>query len=242
MGITQFFEKGFYEQDASRNPAIGSVWWAPVPESREVPIILDVTRAAPDEHGIVDFSFVDAGSQHFKSKSRLPIKRLNLDDTQELMVSKGKKRPCVVLGKATVSNEDIASLTDADKEQGRQAKHLCKPMYLLAPMYGCATYHERGGFGPILTARVKALQYPHLCYFPPLKHAEVKSNPGSIMRLDHAFPSFLGKGCEPDGQRVLDCVMEVVLDQFMAVCGMEPSDNFVAIKELIQTCLPDDLR
>lgn len=241
MGISQFF-KGFYDEEPAGGPAVGSIWWAPVPESREVPLILDVKRTAPDEHSAVDFEFVEAGSQHFKSRTRLPIKRLSLDDTQELIVSKGKKRPCVVLGKATIPGSDIASLANADKTQGRQAQHLSKQMYLLAPMYGCATYQSNGSFGPILTARVKALQYPHLCYFPPLKPSEATSNPGSILRLDHVFPSFLGRGCDREDQKVAACVMEVVLDQLKAVCGMEPSADFFTIKELIQDCLPDDLR
>lgn len=90
MGISQFF-KGFYDEEPAGGPAVGSIWWAPVPESREVPLILDVKRTTPDEHSAVDFEFVEAGSQHFKSRTRLPIKRLSLDDTQDLIVSKGKK-------------------------------------------------------------------------------------------------------------------------------------------------------
>lgn len=243
MGISQFFSE-FYE-DAAGNAdhlAVGSVWWAPVPEVREVPLILDVNRASPDEHAAVTFEFVDIGSHHFKARERLPVKKLTLDNTQELIVSKGKKRPCVVLAKATVSGADLAAVETHDREQGRLAKHLSRPVYLLAPMYSCATHHERSSFGPILTARVKALQYPHLCYFPAFKPRDRTSNPGSIMRLDHVFPSFLGRGCDTHGVKVLDCVMEVVLDQLKAVCGMEPSDDFTDIKTLIQDCMPDDLR
>lgn len=243
MGISQFFPE-FYEgqaADADRF-SIGSVWWAPVPEVREVPLILDVNRAGPQEHDAVSFEFVDIGSQHFKGRDRLPIHRLSLDKTQELIVSKGKKRPCAILAKAAVSESDVASVAASDGSQGRQAKHLAKPVYLLAPMYSCATFQETGSFGPILTARVKALQYPHLCYFPAFNPSERVRNPGSIMRLDHIFPSFLGRGCDPLGTKIEDAVMEVVLDQLKAVCGMEPSSDFAEIKMLIQDCLPDELR
>lgn len=243
MGISQFFPE-FY-RDAAANAdhlGVGSVWWAPVPEIREVPLILDVNRASPDEHAAVTFEFVEIGTHHFKVKERLPIKKLNLDNTQELIVSRGKKRPCVVLAKATVSEADLAGVEATDREQGRQARHLSKSVYLLAPMYGCSTHQERGSFGPILTARVKALRYPHLCYFPAFKRSDRTSNPGSIMRLDHVFPSFLGRGCDAHGVKIQDCVMEVVLDQLKAVYGMEPSEDFADIKMLIQDCLPDELR
>lgn len=238
MGITQVFDK-FYEPDTNSLPQLGSVYWVPTPEVPEVPKILEVRRASPEEHEITDFEFVEIADRHFKPNSRLPIKRLNLGDTQELLITKAKKRPCVVLGKGFISSDKIESI--ADGEQRRQAKHLHKPTHLVAPMYGCATYTDRTAFGPILTARVKALWYPHLCYMPPLNPKDLASNPGSILRLDHIFPSHLSRGAERAGIKVTDEVLEIIMDQLGVVCDQPESENLVLVKDIVKDCIPEEL-
>lgn len=238
MGITQVFDK-FYEPDTNSLPQLGSVYWVPTPEVPEVPKILEVRRASPEEHEITDFEFVEVADRHFKPNSRLPIKRLNLGDTQELLITKAKKRPCVVLGRGFISSDKIESI--ADGEQRRQAKHLHKPTHLVAPMYGCATYTDRTAFGPILTARVKALWYPHLCYMPPLNPKGSASNPGSILRLDHIFPSHLSRGAERAGIKVTDEVLEIIMDQLGVVCDQPESENLILIKDIVKDCLPEGL-
>lgn len=238
MGITQVFDK-YYETDAGAPPQIGSIFWVPTPEVAEVPRLLEVHRSTPEEHEITDFEFVEIADRHFKPNSRLPIKRLNLEDTQELLVTRAKKRPCVILARAHITPDGIAAI--ADKEQLRQAKHLQKPIHLVAPMYGCATYAESRSFGPILTARVKALSYPHLFYMSPLNSKDAGRDPGSILRLDHTFPTHLGRGSETAGLKVIDEVMEIILGQLQIVCGLPPSEILVAVKELVKECLPEGL-
>lgn len=239
MGITQVFDE-FYEPNTNSLPQFGSVYWVPTPEVPEVHRILEVRRASPEEHEITDFEFVEIADRHFKPNSRLPIKRLNLGDTQELLITKAKKRPCVVLGMGFISSDKIDSI--ADGEQRRLAKHLHKPIHLVAPMYGCATYTDRTAFGPVLTARVKALWYPHLCYMPPLNPKDKASNPGSILRLDHVFPSHLGRGSESAGIKLKDEVLEIVVDQLKVVFDQPESENLTMIRELVKDCLPEELK
>lgn len=236
MGISQYFNNDFYDKN-SPSPTIGSIFWTPTPEVIEVPYIFDVTRSSSDEHEITDFSFVELGAHHFRSKDTLPVKRLGLEDNVELMVFRGKKRPCVVLGAGTIPQNELDSINHP--EQRRQGKHLAKLLYIVAPMYGCSTHQEKGGFGPVITSRIKALKYPHLCYFPPLNPQEAGQNPGSILRLDHVFATFLGRGTEPHELKVKDYVMDVVQNQFKVVCGMEPSDNFIEVKTLVEDCLTE---
>lgn len=88
-----------------------------------------------------------------------------------------------------------------------------------------------------MTARIRALKYPHLCYLPPLDASKASSDPGSILRLDMTFASYLCRGSDPHEYRVKDEVMDVIKDQLKIVCGMAPSDDFLEIKELVDECL-----
>lgn len=238
MGIAAYFSNKFYDNNSSNVPEIGSIYWVPVPQVVEVPHILDVTRADPTEHEIAQFSFVELGSQHYNAKNRLPIKKLNLDDNSELMVAKSKKRPCVIVGLGSVDASAIANIKDV--AQMKQANHLKKAVYLVAPMYSCSTFQEKGTFGPIITSRIRALHYPHLCYFTPFNPAEANSNPGSILRLDQVFPTYLGRGCDPHQLKVKDEVMDIVQDQLKIICGNLPTDDFIEIKELLEESLPEN--
>lgn len=239
MGISQLFDK-FYEPDSSPTPEIGSVYWVPTSEVTEVINILQVKRATPQEHQITDFEFVEINSDHFKSTDRLPVKRLNLGDSQELVVTKAKKRPCVVLGKATIPPSQIESISDG--AQRRQAKHLKRSLYLVAPFYSCAKYSENSTFGPILTARVKALMYPHLCYMAPLNPNETASNPGSIIRLDQVFPTSLGRGTEKADLKVVEDLMEIILGQFQVVSDLPEVEALTVARELVKDCLPEEVK
>lgn len=235
MGISQVFDK-FYEDEKSGTPSVGSIFWVPCTDVPEVPIVLQVQRASPQEHEITAFEFVEVGAQHFKASDRLPIKRLNLQLHEELIVAKAKRRPCVVIAATHIPVESLATLPEGD--QRRQAKHLRRRSFLVAPLYSCSTYAKTNAFGPILAARVKALWYPHLCYLPDFKGEP----PGSIARLDRVFPTMLGRGCEPSGLRVTDEVMEVIRSQFLVTCGYDPTPWLIELKELVATCLPAELK
>lgn len=74
-------------------------------------MVLDVERSDPTEHYVTKFSIQDINPKiHFRERERLPIKKLNLDLTSELMLNKSKRRPCVVLSEASIDKKDLSEM------------------------------------------------------------------------------------------------------------------------------------
>jgi hypothetical protein len=237
VGFLQVFER-FYEgvPAAEQNrPKPGHLYWAPVPETDQVHRILDVQRSSPDEHAELAFEFVEINNQHFTERDRLPIKALNLQPTHELLVAKAKKRPVLVLAETVVP--DVATLPEGT--QRRLAGPLGRQSYLVAPLYSVSTMMEPGTFGPTLVARIRAMQYVHLCCLP---ETEDSTKPASIVRLDRVFPSYLGRGCAHRGIRLHEEPFEVILSQFSIVCGGVNSEPYTLVRGLAQEALPDGLK
>lgn len=234
MGVLQVFEKFYETLSGDSSPKPGHMYWVPTPNIDEVPRILEVERATPTEHEVSNFMISEVGNTHFKSRSRLPIKRLALGDTEEIIVSKAKKRLVVVI--ATITSEGIATLPSGT--QHRLAQHLAKPSYLVAPLFSTSNIMEPGTFGPALVARIRALQYPHFFCLPDEQRPD---RPRSIIRLDRVFPTFLGRGSEPANQKIHDEPFEVILSQFSILCGGASSEAYELIRELVQDALPDEL-
>src|SRR5438309_1040350 len=125
MSIREFFSKDFYEHVEPGGRSIGQLFWVPVVFVSEVTRVLEAERRSPEDTAEVLLSVRDATADHFKRRDRLPIPKVSLDETEELVVSKAKKRPCVVLAEAKVSNLD--SITDPSHRA--KAKHLVKPLF-----------------------------------------------------------------------------------------------------------------
>jgi hypothetical protein len=98
---------------------VGHLVWCPVPHLEEVPRILDVERAKSEEHFATKFQIVQMTEDHFRSKQKLPIKALSLGNTEELLISKAKKRPCIVL-----SNQNTEFLDENTMLAIARRKHL----------------------------------------------------------------------------------------------------------------------
>ncbi|HDP0036252.1 hypothetical protein DGG96_16990 [Legionella qingyii] len=236
MGILQVFST-FLEDTPSTKPEPGSIYWVPTPNVEEVTRILDIERATPDEHCVTNFEIKQMSSVHFTSRERLPIKKLNLGDTEELIISKGKKRPVIILSAIQASNMDSIS----SSEQRRLASQLEKTSYLVAPFFSISTMLQPGTFGPILVARIRALHYPQFFCLPESNNPE---KPNSIIRLDRVFPTYLGVGCKPMGKRLHPEPFELLLSQFSIVVNEKCAydEPYQLIKGLAQEALPDDLK
>jgi hypothetical protein len=126
MGVLQLFDRFYEAIPAGTLPAPGHLYWVPTPNVEEVPKILDVKRSSATEHEITDFEICEIGNHHFGKKTRLPIKRLALGDTEELVITKAKKRLAVVLASITTNN--IQTLPKG--QQQRLAKHVEKNLLL----------------------------------------------------------------------------------------------------------------
>jgi hypothetical protein len=129
--------------------------------------------------------------------------------------------------------EDIGSI--ANIAQKKLASPLSKPCYLVAPMYSTSTTLEPGTFGPILVARIRALKYLHFFCLPDERYLD---RPGSIIRLDRIFPTYLGRGCNSKSQRINKEPFEVLLSQFSILTGGVDSKPYKLVKELVQDALP----
>lgn len=235
MGILQVFPDFLENIPQGSPPEPGHIYWVPTPNIEEVPRILDVERAAPDEHEVSNFEIKQIQPHHFTRRERLPIRMLNLGDTEELLISKAKLRPAVIL--ANTSTDGVDTLPEGP--QKRLAKHLKKPSYLVAPLYSTTTMMDPGTFGPTLVARIRALQYLHFFCLPDENHP---NRPGSIVRLDRIFPTYLGRGCNSYGKRIHEEPFEVLLSQFSILSGGGYREPYEVAKELAQDALPEELR
>lgn len=233
MGTLQLFGAHFIDGEVDgHKPAAGDLYWVPVSEIREVPLIMDVKRATPEEHIATHFEIKEIASNHFQKRDRLPVHKLRLDDTQELMVNRAKKRICVVL------SDSPPSVTAEEFKSGEQRRLAQKSFnarnYLLSPTYSVSTPVKPTSFGPELVARIRALQYFHLHCLPDPKDSGV---PGSVIRLDHAFHGCLGRGCEYVGKSLHPEVFELLRSQFAVLTGNIGGEIFDEVQAIVGEAL-----
>jgi hypothetical protein len=93
---------------------IGEIVYVPVSETRKRHLIADTVRADPTTHDSAVFHIRDMKDDvDFKGKgSRLPVKALNLDDSHEVILSRAKKRPCLVMDTVGEPNERVRAIHD----------------------------------------------------------------------------------------------------------------------------------
>jgi len=234
LGTLQFFDPFYSESKATRET--GEIWYVPCPEVQHAPTILDVGRSSPTEHHHVSFEICPISpEQHFRESAKnLPIKLLNLKANEELIVSKGKLRPCVVLAQLpTVNPEELP-----DGIQRKQAGHLGNGAYLVAPMYSIAGPNSTGTYMSALVERVRKLSYLHLFCLPEVKNPEF---PRSIVRLDRVFVSHLGCGCKPSKDKVMinDSPMNMIRTQLSIIYDLPISEEDLSAFEEIKAVIQD---
>lgn len=214
----------------------GVICWIPIMEQSNKSI-LEIKRNPLNTsvHNEIKFDIVDINSNHFKNKNilNLPIKNIQLDAHQELLISRSKKRPCIILEKFKISKDKLNTIQD--EPQKKLAKHLSKSVYIAAPLYSCSTASEPGSFGPEMTYRIEHLLYNHLFYLPSLPKnstvfSQLTSANGGILRLDEAFSFMKNDSVEPEKNFILsDSAMTILNLQFSSVF-LEHS-NYSQIKQ-----------
>jgi hypothetical protein len=235
MGVKQIFDTFYVDGPTSGPPQIGEFYWVPCPEIGFK--VVEAVRATPQATKVYEIRLAEFDSnKHFKSKEHLPT-LLVKDATGEALLYQAKKRICLVVGAGHVG--DLHSISDS--VQQRQAKELGHPTYLVAPLFSCSCAAKTTQFTPIITARVRALQYPNLAYVPDFEGQE----PGSILRLDCMFPTTLGVGMHRLRKKLHDDVRTLVLAQICEVMQLDMPDGWRehlrSTKELVENCLPDGL-
>lgn len=221
-----------------RGVAEGAFVWAPVPHLEEVPRILNVERAASEDHFATRFDISQINNSHFKRKTKLPIKALGLGETEELLISKSKKRPCIVL------TQEKTQFSDSDlQEQIGKRKHLQDNSFILAPLYGIETEDDKSGFPPIMVSRIRSLMYSQFFYVPSKcpKTRHAFKSPG-VLRLDRLFPSLPSRGVDPMNFKLSEEVFELLRAILRERFGGEPTEALLTIRELLLETLPDEAK
>ncbi len=180
MGITQIVQP-FYTQlpaeDFRLVPRVGQFCRTVVPSLRLIPQVMDVERADPQEHLATKFEIrYMHPTGDFVKKNRLPIHRLNLGETEEILLHKGKLRPAIIVSTGVTLFEDIVLLL---KRMGR--RHLQQNCLLVVPLYGIQTEGHPGGFPQVMVARIKGMMYRQF-FFCPAQDSPLTID--SVARLD----------------------------------------------------------
>lgn len=229
---------GFYDESKSHSGQyeIGQIVFVPVLEMRRKPFIADAIRTNSYTHSEVTLHIRDQNDDDFKGKEkRTPIKALRLDENHELVLSRAKCRPSLIIGKT--NGIDLSTIP-----AGRQRDRLLNgfaDMYLLAPIYSISTSDKIRAFGPVITARIKCLMYPEFIYMP--RSGGILKVPG-VARLDHLFVHALTAGINHTDLFAIDEIMAVAHEQLKILIGKEPSDKYLEARELLLEFLPDDYK
>ncbi len=217
---------------------VGHLVWAPVPHLEEVPRILDVERASSEEHFATKFSIVQVTAQHFKARQKLPVKMLSLGGTEELLISKAKKRPCVILSARNTAFADESSVKEL-----RLLRHLRDGAMILAPIYGIAGPDAPRGFPPIMTARIRAFLYRQFFFLPQkCPKSGLSLAKEGVVRLDRLFAATPTRGLEPMGIKVAEEPMMLMLAILRERFGGVEDEYLKIVRDLLLENLPKEAR
>jgi hypothetical protein len=233
--IEQVCERVF---ESCRGFGVGHLVWAPVPHLEEVPRILDVERARSEDHYATKFSIVQLGADHFRERRKLPVKALALGDTEELLISKAKKRPCVILSARNTEFSDTPLVTEL-----RRRRHLQDLSMVLAPVYGTAVDDLDAGFPPVMTARIRAFLYNQFFYLPKTcPKTRISIAKEGVVRLDRLFAATPTRGLHPMDIRLAEEPMLLLLAVVRERFGGVEDENLKLVRELLVDELPAEAR
>lgn len=239
MGITQIIDP-FYtklpEEECYKKPRVGQFCWLPVIHLDGIPRLLDVERAEPTEHYATKFSIRKMTANDFKKKARLPIKMLNLRETEEIIIHRAKKRPAVIIAIANTVFKDIENeLRTIGRMHLQQAN-----CFLVLPLYGIEKEDHGGGFPEVMAARIKALLYQQFFYFPKAKSPLIHD---SIGRLDRIQPIlYQNDVCDLEPCALSPEASSVLLGMIRYTFGSEKEPLLETVRELAFETLPDEAR
>lgn len=225
----------FYELLPDANfrkvPVVGQVCWVPAPRLETVPFILDVERSSPTEHYATKFDLRQMTNSDFRSKNRLPLKLLNLRDTEELVVARTKRRLAIIVAADHTIFEDLEKLL-----RQRAQRHLQERSVIVAPLYGVSGPDHAGGFPPVMVARVKALLYRQFFYCPENSSPWVYESVARLDRLEPMMP--IAPGYEPTQVALSKEALAVLMAMLRTLFGAPDEPDLAALRELLKEALP----
>lgn len=225
-----------FERCSGPDAVPGRIVWCPVGNVEEVPRVLDVERATPTDHFATKFSIVQMGAGHFKERTRLPVKSLTLQGTEELLIAKAKKRPCVVVSSPNTDFADHETVPEIKRK-----RHLWNGAVLLAPLYGLETAADGQGFPPVMVARIKALLYSQFIHIPQkCPKSGISMRKDAIVRLDRMFSAVpAARAVEMEDYKLAEEPLALLLAMARVRLGGEPTDALSLVMELAREALPD---
>lgn len=218
----------------SATPEIGQIVFTPVLNTEYRPFIADAKRSDPLTHRSADMSIRPMDDAlDFRKKQRLPIAALSLGETEELVVSRAKQRPCLVIAKS--DGVDVMMLPEG--HQRNKARNAFRGIYCLAPIYSISIADKVTSFGPVMSSRIKCMMYPEFMYVP--QSGLILKVPG-IIRLDRLFWSHLFAASEPQPLFVSNIILGVCWNQLKILTGESATGDFLEMRDLMLSCLPDE--
>jgi hypothetical protein len=216
---------------------VGQIVYAPVSDTNPRHKVADVVRSNATAHDSAELRFrpVDDNTDFRQKPGRLPLAALQLGDTEELLVTKGKQRPCLVLA----MSDGVPTSTLPEGAQRNKGQHAFHAVYCVAPLFSCSTGTKATAFGPVMAARIKCLMYPEFVY---LTKKEPALDCDSVARLDRIFWTHLQCATRPQNVFASDSLMEIAWNQLRVMAREQPSDTYSELRELMIDVLPKECR
>lgn len=234
--ISDLFDYYDKSRKGGSTPDIGQIVFTPVTHNdRKPPQIADAKRSDPHSHTKADIVIRSINDKvDFRGKpDRLPLYAMSLQQTEELLVVRAKKRPCVVLART----DGVNHKTLPAGQQG-MALNAFGEAYLMAPIYSVSTAAKARSFGPVMTARVRCMMYPQFVYVPQ-SGLTIKDH--GVIRLDRTFWSHLLGASEPQNLFLTTDTLGICWNQIRMLSGEAPDTNYIELRELLLAYLPTDL-
>lgn len=242
MGITQIITPFYRKLDSKTfrtSLETGQIAWPPVPYTWAIPQIMEVERESPEEHFASKFKIEQMSGRHFKKRQKLPIKLLQLEETEELVVSRCKCRPVLLIVPSHTKHPDLSGTL---KKMGKS--HLEDEFVAVIPLYHVQTEDTETGFPEILISRVKALMYNQF-FFCIQQESGLPFN--SIARLDRLFfVRPISPTVEPTDAALAEEAVVALLNllRLSLALSIDEKDfqDFQALRQLALETLPESAR
>jgi hypothetical protein len=196
-----------------------------------IPMIMEVERADPKEVYATKFRIRNLKENDFKAREKLPIKSLSLRITEELIVSKAKKRPAIVLWGSPMIFEDIEKLLISIGKP-----HLQEYCLAVVPVYNIETINHAGGFPAIMVSRIKVLMYNQFFYCPPMNDIDFSEGIARLDRIQIILPTDRAV-YEPLPVALSEDALAVLLSMLRSWFGSVEED-LDAYRELLRETIP----
>ena len=181
-----------FRKDSIQNSIVPSPWWEKtssqdiepgrlvfcfIPYFDQIPKTLEaVGRIHPYEHEAAEYRVAPLRIGASASKPTLTIAAMTLNEKENWVVYRAKKRPCLVIG-------GFCPLVDRKIVRGLP-KRITAPTFLVAPFYGADQDDSRVGYPPEFIKRICHAVYPQFL----LDSLPISGPKESILHLNQIQP------------------------------------------------------